>query len=39
MMVDLLHAARSVTAEQTLALALSPQAWNTDLWQAPRSWF
>src|SRR5579862_891729 len=33
MMVDLLDAARNVTAEQAIAIAFSPQVWHAELWQ------
>src|SRR5579872_829596 len=34
MMVDLLDAARNVTAEQAIGIAFSPQVWHAELWQA-----
>jgi acyl-homoserine lactone acylase PvdQ len=33
MMLDLLDAARNVTAEQAIRIALSPQVWRAELWQ------
>lgn len=33
MMVDLLDAARNVTAEQAIGIAFSPQVWHAELWQ------
>ena len=33
MMVDLLDAARNVTAEQMIRIAFSPQVWHAELWQ------
>ncbi len=33
MMLDLLDAARDVTAEQAISIALSPQVWHAELWQ------
>ena len=45
MMVDLLDAARNVTAEQAIAIAFSPEVWHAGLWQerirraAPQSAF
>jgi len=33
MMVDLLDAARDVTAEQMMGIAFSPQVWHAELWQ------
>lgn len=33
MMVDLLDAAHSVTAEQMIGIAFSPQVWHAELWQ------
>jgi acyl-homoserine lactone acylase PvdQ len=45
MMVDLLDAARNITPEQAIGIALSPQVWHAELWQerirkaAPQSEF
>ena len=33
MMVDLLDAAKNLTADQAIALAFSPQVWHAELWQ------
>jgi len=33
MLVDLLDAAKGVTAEQAIAIAFSPQVWHAELWQ------
>jgi acyl-homoserine-lactone acylase len=33
MVLDLLDATRNATAEQVIAIALSPQVWHADLWQ------
>ncbi len=33
MMVDLLDAAKNVTAEQMMAIAFSPQVWHAEVWQ------
>lgn len=33
MMVDLLDAARNVTADQAIGIAFSPQVWHAELWQ------
>ena len=33
MMLDLLDAARDVTAEKAISIALSPQVWHAELWQ------